>query len=93
MKWLWDKKKDCLILLINGNARVIRTVTIQEICSLTDETGLPWLPDDVRSSSELCHTGRLIGAYHVHLTELQERMDEAVRWMDILHGKWPVEQC
>ena len=53
----------------------IRTVTVQALCSLIDEKGLPWLLD-VRSASELGHTGRLIGAYHIHLTELQERMDE-----------------
>ena len=53
----------------------IRTVTVQELCSLIDEKGLPWLLD-VRSLSELSHTGRLIGAYHIHLTELQERRDE-----------------
>jgi hydroxyacylglutathione hydrolase len=53
----------------------VKTVTVQELCSLIDEKGLPWLLD-VRSLSELSHTGRLIGAYHIHLTELQERMYE-----------------
>ena len=53
----------------------IRTTTVQEFCSLIDQRGLPWLLD-VRSLSELNHTGRLRGAYHIHLTELQERMDE-----------------
>jgi hydroxyacylglutathione hydrolase len=52
----------------------IKTVTVQSFCSLTDQNGLPWLLD-VRSASEL-ERGRLTGAYHIHLTELQDRMNE-----------------
>jgi len=52
----------------------IKTVTVQSFCSLTDQKGLPWLLD-VRSASEL-ERGRLTGAYHIHLTELQDRMNE-----------------
>jgi hydroxyacylglutathione hydrolase len=61
---------------VAGNeSATIRTVTVHEFCSVIDQKGLPWLLD-IRSASELDHTGRLIGAYHIHLTELQERMDE-----------------
>ena len=53
----------------------IKTITVQDFCSLVDKIGLPWLLD-VRSASELESAGRLAGAHHVHLTELQERMNE-----------------
>ena len=61
---------------VAGNeSATIRTITVHEFCSLTDQKGLPWLLD-VRSTSELERVGRLTGAHHIHLTELQDRANE-----------------
>lgn len=59
-------------------SETVTTVTVQKLCSLADEKGLPWLLD-VRSASELDRVGRIPGAYHIHLTELPERMNEVPR--------------
>jgi hydroxyacylglutathione hydrolase len=55
----------------------INAVTVQELCHLLDEAGDVWILD-VRSGDEV--TKRPIpGAYHIHLTEVPERMEEVPR--------------
>ena len=52
----------------------IRTVTVQQLCTLLDE-GQETSILDVRSEEEL-ETARIPGAQHIHLTQLPEHLDE-----------------
>jgi len=56
----------------------ISTITVQRLCYLLDERANAWILD-VRSDSELAGQGEIGGAYHIHLTQLVERMDEVPR--------------
>ena len=52
----------------------VATITVQEFChQLDDDTRKPWILD-VRSNEELENDGRIPGANHIHITQLQEQM-------------------
>jgi hydroxyacylglutathione hydrolase len=53
----------------------ISTITVQELCRLMDRDDQIWILD-VRSDSELKKDGQIIGAQHIHITEIAVRMDE-----------------
>ena len=55
----------------------IQTITVQALCALFDEQGSrsTWLLD-VRSETELEAAGRIIDVHHIHLTEIEDRMEE-----------------
>ena len=53
----------------------IRTVTVQQLCFLLDESEEASILD-VRSEEELEKAGRIPRAQHIHLTQLPEHLDE-----------------
>jgi hydroxyacylglutathione hydrolase len=55
----------------------INAVTVQELCHLLDESEDVWILD-VRSKEEVQHNP-IPGAYHIHLSQVPERMDEVPR--------------
>lgn len=56
----------------------VSTVTVQALCGLLDSEDRPWILD-VRSAEELKIEGRIAGAHHIHVTQLQHRLDEVPR--------------
>jgi hydroxyacylglutathione hydrolase len=56
-------------------SNAIRTVTVQQLCSLLDE-GEETSILDVRSEEELDKVGRIPGAQHIHITQLPEHLDD-----------------
>jgi hydroxyacylglutathione hydrolase len=58
------------------------SVTAPEVCTVLD-SGSPVLFLDVRSKDELEKDGRFGNAYHIHITELPQRMGELPRAMPI----------
>lgn len=56
----------------------VETVTVQSLCSLIDREEAPWILD-VRSDAELEHAGRITGAHHIHITNLNDRINEVSR--------------
>jgi hydroxyacylglutathione hydrolase len=62
----------------------IRTYTVQDVCSFLDG-GRDLDILDVRSDDEIRHGGAIPGAYHVHVTQLPERIDELPTGGGTLH--------
>jgi hydroxyacylglutathione hydrolase len=60
----------------------IRTLTVHEICRLLDSGEQIWILD-VRSDSELEKDGRIVGAQHIHIKEIAEKMDEVPKDMTV----------
>ncbi len=56
----------------------MRTITVQDLCSILDEDRSPWVLD-VRSDEELEEQGEIPGAHHIHLTQLPGRLDEVAK--------------
>jgi hydroxyacylglutathione hydrolase len=52
----------------------VETITVQELCQRLDEEEDVWILD-VRSDHEV-EQGEIPGAYHIHITQLPERLDE-----------------
>ena len=53
-------------------------VTAQELCQRLDAGEELWILD-VRSDAELARTGQILGAHHIHITQLPDRLEEVPR--------------
>jgi hydroxyacylglutathione hydrolase len=53
----------------------IKMVTVQEFCRQLDERKQVWILD-VRSDEELEKAGRIPDAYHIHITQLSNHLNE-----------------
>lgn len=60
----------------------IRTVSVQSLCSVLDAEKGAWILD-IRGDAELENAGQVMGAHHIHLTELMDRMNEVPRDRDV----------
>ncbi|VVB71138.1 Thiosulfate sulfurtransferase GlpE [uncultured archaeon] len=57
------------------SSAAIRTLTVQDLCSLLDQGEHLWILD-VRSAGELERDGQITGATHIHITQISLRSQE-----------------
>jgi hydroxyacylglutathione hydrolase len=56
----------------------IETVTVQDVCASLDRGARPWTLD-VRGEDELEQEGEIVGAHHIHITQLPQHLSDIPR--------------
>jgi len=56
----------------------IQTITVQDVCATMSKGVQPWTLD-VRREDELEEDGEIVGAHHIHITQLPQHLSEVPR--------------